>query len=168
MIYLIEDAPIENFDPIEEVNKYIDAQFVSEGHMMFTATILADPDKVLNSLSHDAINKERRETMFPIANYSNVFRLCFTSEKTYLVPAGDNVSIDILSGRGYMSMKPGGSVIVPKGELPLKTIPYDGEMYTKLINATPDLDFLDLMFKLGQWAVDSVKIAKQRWHDLTE
>ena len=65
-------------------------------------------------------------------------------------------------------MKTGGSVIVPKGELPLKTIPYDGEMYTKLINATPDLNFLDLMFKLGQWAVDSVKIAKQRWHDLTE
>lgn len=167
MIYLIDD-PIENFDPIEETNKYIDAQFVSDGHMMFTPTILADPDKVLNSLSHDAINKERREAMFPIANYSNVFRLCFTSEKTYLVPAGDNVSIDMLSGRGYMSMKTGGSVIVPKGELPLKTIPYDGEMYTKLINATPDLDFLDLMFKLGQWAMDSVKIAKQRWHDLTE
>jgi hypothetical protein len=167
MIYLIDD-PIENFDPIEEVNKYIDAQFVSEGHMMFTATILADPDKVLNSLSHDAINKERREAMFPIANYTNVFRLCYTSEKTYLVPAGDNVSIDVLASRGYMSMNTGGSVIVPKGELPLKTIPYDGEMYTKLINATPDLDFLDLMFKLGQWAMDSVEIAKKRWCDLTE
>jgi hypothetical protein len=167
MIYLI-DEPIENFDPIEEANKYIDAQFVSEGHMMFTPTILADPDKVLNRLSHDAINKERREAMFPIANYSNVFRLCYTSEKTYLVPAGDNVSIDMLSGSGYMTMKTGGSVIVPKGALPLKTIPYDGEMYTKLINATPDLDFLDLMFKLGQWAMDSVEIAKKRWCDLTQ
>lgn len=167
MIYLV-DEPIENSDPIEEVNKYIDAQFVSDGRMLFTSTILADPDKVLNSLSHDAINKERREAMFPIANYSNVFRLCFTSEKTYLVPAGDNVSIDMLSGRGYMTMKTGGTVIVPKGELPLKTIPYDGEMYTKLINATPDLDFLDLMFKLGQWVMDSVEIAKKRWCDLTQ
>ena len=74
----------------------------------------------------------------------------------------------MLSGRGYMTMKTGGSVIVPKGELPLKTIPYDGEMYTKLINATPDLDFLDLMFKLGQWAMDSVEIAKKRWCDLTQ
>ena len=167
MIYLI-DEPIEHFNPIEEANKYIDAQFVSEGHMMFTTTILADPDKVLNSLSHDAINKERREAMFPIANYTNVFRLCYTSEKTYLVPAGDNVSIDMLSGRGYLTMKTGGSVIVPKGELPLKTIPYDGEMYTKFINATPDLDFLDLMFTLGQWAMDSVEIAKKRWCDLTQ
>lgn len=167
MIYLI-DEPIEHFNPIEEANKYIDAQFVSEGHMMFTPTILADPDKVLNSLSHDAINKERREAMFPIANYTNVFRLCYTSEKTYLVPAGDNVSIDMLSGRGYLTMKTGGSVIVPKGELPLKTIPYDGEMYTRFINATPDLDFLDLMFTLGQWAMDSVEIAKKRWCDLTQ
>ena len=167
MIYLI-DEPIEHFNPIEEANKYIDAQFVSEGHMMFTPTILADPGKVLNNLSDDAINKERREAMFPIANYTNVFRLCYTSEKTYLVPAGDNVSIDMLSGRGYMTMKTGGSVIVPKGELPLKTIPYDGEMYTKFINATPDLDFLDLMFTLGQWAMDSVEIAKKRWYDLTQ
>lgn len=167
MIYLI-DEPIEHFNPIEEANKYIDAQFVSEGHMMFTPTILADPDKVLNSLSHDAINKERREAMFPIANYTNVFRLCYTSEKTYLVPAGDNLSIDMLSGRGYLTMKTGGSVIVPKGELPLKTIPYDGEMYTRFINATPDLDFLDLMFTLGQWAMDSVEIAKKRWCDLTQ
>lgn len=166
MIYLI-DEPIENFDPIEEVNKYIDALFVNDERMMFTPTILADPDKVLNRLSHDTINKERREVMFPIANYSNVFRLCYTSEKTYLVPAGDNVSIDVLSGRGYMTMKTGGSVIVPKGDLPLKTNSYDGEMYTKFINARPELGFLDLMFKLGQWAVDSTKIAKKRWYDLT-
>ena len=166
MIYLIDD-PIENFDPIEETNKYIDALFVSDERMLFTPTILADPDKVLNRLAHDAINKERREAMFPIANYSNVFRLCFTSEKTYLVPAGDNVSIDMLSGRGYMAMKTGGSVIVPRGELPLKTNSYDGEMYTKFINARPELSFLDLMFKLGQWAVDSTKIAKKRWYDLT-
>lgn len=166
MIYLIDD-PIENFDPIEETNKYIDALFVSDERMMFTPTILADPDKVLNGLSHDTINKERREAMFPIANYSNVFRLCFTSEKTYLVPAGDNVSIDVLSARGYMTMKTGGSVIVPKGDLPLKTNSYDGEMYTKFINAKPELSFLDLMFKLGQWAVDSTKIAKKRWYDLT-
>lgn len=166
MIYLV-DEPIENFDPIEETNKYIDALFVNDEHMLFTPTILADPDKVLNRLSHDAINKERREAMFPIANYSNVFRLCYTSEKTYLVPAGDNVSIDMLSGRGYMAMKTGGSVIVPRGELPLKTNSYDGEMYTKFINARPELSFLDLMFKLGQWAVDSTKIAKKRWYDLT-
>lgn len=166
MIYLL-DEPIENFDPIEEVNKYIDALFVNDERMMFTPTILADPDKVLNRLSHDTINKERREVMFPIANYSNVFRLCYTSEKTYLVPAGDNVSIDVLSGRGYMTMKTGGSVIVPKGDLPLKTNSYDGEMYTKFINARPELGFLDLMFKLGQWAVDSTKIAKKRWYDLT-
>lgn len=166
MIYLIDD-PIENFDPIEETNKYIDALFVNDERMLFTPTILADPDKVLNRLSHDAINKERREAMFPIANYSNVFRLCYTSEKTYLVPAGDNVSIDMLSGRGYMAMKTGGSVIVPRGELPLKTNSYDGEMYTKFINARPELSFLDLMFKLGQWAVDSTKIAKKRWYDLT-
>lgn len=166
MIYLV-DEPIENFDPIGEVNKYIDALFVNDERMMFTPTILADPDKVLNRLSHDTINKERREVMFPIANYSNVFRLCYTSEKTYLVPAGDNVSIDVLSGRGYMTMKTGGSVIVPKGDLPLKTNSYDGEMYTKFINARPELGFLDLMFKLGQWAVDSTKIAKKRWYDLT-
>ena len=166
MIYLV-DEPIENFDPIEEVNKYIDTLFVNDERMMFTPTILADPDKVLNRLSHDTINKERREAMFPIANYSNVFRLCFTSEKTYLVPAGDNVSIDLLSGRGYMAMKTGGSVIVPRGELPLKTNSYDGEMYTKFINARPELGFLDLLFKLGQWAVDSTKIAKKRWYDLT-
>lgn len=166
MIYLV-DEPIENFDPIEETNKYIDALFVDDDRMLFTPTILADPDKVLNRLSHDAINKERREAMFPIANYSNVFRLCYTSEKTYLVPAGDNVSIDMLSGRGYMAMKTGGSVIVPRGELPLKTNSYDGEMYTKFINARPELSFLDLMFKLGQWAVDSTKIAKKRWYDLT-
>lgn len=166
MIYLI-DEPIENFDPIEETNKYIDALFVNDERMLFTPTILADPDKVLNRLSHDAINKERREAMFPIANYSNVFRLCYTSDKTYLVPAGDNVSIDMLSGRGYMAMKTGGSVIVPRGELPLKTNSYDGEMYTKFINARPELSFLDLMFKLGQWAVDSTKIAKKRWYDLS-
>lgn len=165
MIYLV-DEPIENFDPIEETNKYIDALFVDDERMLFTPTILADPNKVLNRLSHDAINKERREAMFPIANYSNVFRLCYTSEKTYLVPAGDNVSIDMLSGRGYMAMKTGGSVIVPRGELPLKTNSYDGEMYTKFINARPELSFLDLMFKLGQWAVDSTKIAKKRWYDL--
>ena len=166
MIYLI-DEPIENFDPIEETNKYIDALFVNDERMMFTPTILADPDKVLNRLSHDTINKERREAMFPIANYSNVFRLCYTSEKTYLVPVGDNVSIDVLSGRGYMTMKTGGSVIVPKGDLPLKTNSYDGEMYTKFINARPELSFLDLMFKLGQWAVDSTKIAKKSWYDLS-
>lgn len=166
MIYLI-DEPIEHFDPIEETNKYIDALFVNDERMLFTPTILADPDKVLNRLSHDTINKERREAMFPIANYSNVFRVCYTSDKTYLVPAGDNVSIDMLSGRGYMTMKTGGSVIVPKGDLPLKTNSYDGEMYTKFINARPELSFLDLMFKLGQWAVDSTKIAKKRWYDLT-
>ena len=73
----------------------------------------------------------------------------------------------MLSGRGYMAMKTGGSVIVPRGELPLKTNSYDGEMYTKFINARPELSFLDLMFKLGQWAVDSTKIAKKRWYDLT-
>ena len=166
MIYLI-DEPIEHFDPIEETNKYIDALFVNDERMLFTPTILADPDKVLNRLSHDTINKERREAMFPIAKYSNVFRVCYTSDKTYLVPAGDNVSIDMLSGRGYMTMKTGGSVIVPKGDLPLKTNSYDGEMYTKFINARPELSFLDLMFKLGQWAVDSTKIAKKRWYDLT-
>lgn len=167
MIYLV-DEPIENFDPVEEVNKYIDAFFVKDNRMMFTPTILADPNKVLNKLSHDFINSERREAMFPIANYTNVFRLCYTSEKTYLVPAGDNVSIDMLSSRGYMSMKTGGSAIVPKGELPLKTIPYDGEMYTRLINATPELDFLDLMFEIGQWAVTAINVAKQKWIDLTE
>lgn len=167
MIYLV-DEPIEDFDPVEEVNKYIDAFFVKDNHMMFTPTILADPNKVLNKLSHDFINSERREAMFPIANYTNVFRLCYTSEKTYLVPAGDNVSIDVLSGHGYMAMKTGGSVIVPKGELPMKTIPYDGEMYTRFINTTPELDFLDLMFEIGQWAVTAINVAKQKWTDLTE
>ena len=167
MIYLI-DEPIEDFDPIEEVNKYIDAIFVKDNYMMFTPTILADPNKVLNRLSHDFINSERREAMFPIANYTNVFRLCVTSEKTYLVPVGDNVDIDMLSGRGYMAMKTGGSVIVPKGEFPLITIPYDGEMYTRLINAPPDLDFLDLMFEIGKWAITAIDSAKQKGYDFTD
>ena len=84
MIYLI-DEPIEHFNPIEEANKYIDAQFVSEGHMMFTPTILADPDKVLNSLSHDAINKEckyRHVIWSWIYDYENRWKCHRTKRRT--------------------------------------------------------------------------------------
>ena len=167
MIYLI-DEQIESIDPIEEVNKYIDALFVRRSRMLFTPTILENPVAVINKLSHDELNKDRYTIMFPIATYADVFRLCYTSDNTYLVPSGDNISIDILSSHGYVSLKTGGSVIVPKGELPLKTIPYDGEMYTRFINATPDLDFLDLMFEIGQWSVTAINVAKQKWRDLTE
>ena len=167
MIYLI-DEPIEDFDPVEEVNKYIDATFVKDNHMMVTPTVLANPEKVLNKLSHDFINSERREAMFPIANYTNVFRLCFTSEETYLVPDGDSVSIDMLSGHGYMAMKTGGSVIVPKGDLPLKTNVYDGSLYEGLINTIPDIDFEEVLFRLVSWTVDTIKLARQKYREITE
>ena len=167
MIYLI-DEQIESIDPIEEVNKYIDALFVRRSRMLFTPTILENPVAVINKLSHDELNKDRHTIMFPIATYADVFRLCYTSDNTYLVPSGDNISIDTLSSHGYVSLKTGGSAIVPKGDLPLKTNVYDGSLYEGLINTIPDIDFEEVLFRLVSWTVDTIKLARQKYREITE
>ena len=167
MIYLVDDQT-ENTNPIEDVNKYIDALFVRRDRMLFTPTILENPEAVMNKLSHDELNTDYRTLMFPIAAYADVFRLCFTPDNTYLVPSGDNIGIDTSTGKGYISLKTGGSVIVPKGELPLKTNVYEGSLYESLINTIPDINFDEILFRLNFWATESTKLARQKYLELTE
>lgn len=167
MIYLI-DEPIKMKDPVQELNEYIDANYLKPiGNMIFTPEILPDPVGLFNR-----INTGEKNILYPIAAYCDVFTVCYGGNKdgdnAYLTPVGHNLDIDLTRGNGTTIIKQDGTVIAPKGIYDKTINPLDIHTYEQFVNAVTDQDFQDLLSEIRTWTITRLDLADTVYRLLTK
>ena len=168
MIYVV-DEPVKTKDPIQELNEYLDANYLKPvGNMIFTPEVLPDPIGLFSR-----IKTGEKNVLYSVAAFCDIFTVCYGGgdqhgDKAYLVPVGHNLDIDLTRGNGTTIIKQDGTVIVPKGTFDKTVNPLEIRTYEQFINTTADQSFQNLLSEIRYWVTTRLDLADDMYNTITK